>query len=48
MVALGWAGQLSDERAPTVLAAIEKAKIPVMLIPVKVEGGANGGADRHS
>jgi hypothetical protein len=47
LVALGWARQLSDGRAPTVLAALERAKIPVMLIPVKVEGGANGGADRN-
>ena len=47
LVALGWAKQLSDGRAPTVLAALERAKIPVMLIPVKVEGEVDGGADRH-
>jgi nucleotide-binding universal stress UspA family protein len=44
LVALGWARQLSDGRAPAVFAAIERAKISVMLIPVKVEGGRNGGA----
>jgi len=47
LIALGWAQQLSDGRGPTVRAAIERAKIPVMLIPVRVQGGANGGSNRH-
>jgi len=47
LIALGWAQQLSDGRGPVVRATIERAKIPVMLIPVTVQGGANGGSHRH-
>jgi hypothetical protein len=42
LIVLGWAQQLSDGRAPVVRAALERSKIPVMLVPVSVEGGDDG------
>ena len=39
VVVFGWARQLSEGRAPVVRAALERSTIPVMLIPVSVEGG---------
>jgi nucleotide-binding universal stress UspA family protein len=39
LIVLGWAQQLSGGRAPVVRAALERSKIPVMLIPVRVGGG---------
>ena len=39
LIVLGWAQQLSDGRAPVVRAALERSKIPVMLIPVSLGGG---------
>ena len=39
LVVLGWAQQLSDDRGPVVRAVLERAKLPVMLIPVSVRGG---------
>ena len=39
LVVLGWARQLSDDRSPVVRAVLERSKLPVMLIPVSVEGG---------
>ncbi|HET6643175.1 MAG TPA: universal stress protein [Gaiellaceae bacterium] len=41
LIVLGWAQELSSGRAPVVRAALERSKIPVMLIPVSVEGEAN-------
>lgn len=41
LIVLGWAQQLSHGRAPVVRAVLERSKIPVMLIPVSVEGEAN-------
>jgi 4-hydroxy-tetrahydrodipicolinate synthase len=39
LVVLGWAPELSDDRASVVRAVLERSKIPVMLIPVSVRGG---------
>ena len=36
VIALGWAQQLSPDRAPVVKAALERAQVPVMLIPVTI------------
>ncbi|HET8872811.1 MAG TPA: universal stress protein [Gaiellaceae bacterium] len=44
LIVLGWAQQLSHGRAPIVRATLERSKIPVMLIPVSVEGEANARA----
>jgi nucleotide-binding universal stress UspA family protein len=44
LIVLGWAQQLADGRAPVVRAALERSKIPVMLIPVSVGGEGDGGA----
>jgi nucleotide-binding universal stress UspA family protein len=41
LIVLGWEQQLSEGRAPVVSAALERSKIPVMLIPVTVGGGDN-------
>jgi nucleotide-binding universal stress UspA family protein len=41
LIVLGWAQQLSHGRAPVVRATLERSKIPVMLIPVSVEGEPN-------
>lgn len=39
LIVFGWAQQLSEGRAPVVGAALERSKIPLMLIPVSVGGG---------
>jgi nucleotide-binding universal stress UspA family protein len=39
LIVFGWAQHLAEGRAPVVRAALERSKIPVMLIPVSVEGG---------
>jgi nucleotide-binding universal stress UspA family protein len=39
LIVFGWAQQLADGRALVVRAALERSTIPVMLIPVSVEGG---------
>jgi nucleotide-binding universal stress UspA family protein len=39
LIVFGWAQQLAEGRAPVVRAALERSTIPVMLIPVSVEGG---------
>jgi nucleotide-binding universal stress UspA family protein len=41
LIVFGWAQQLAEGRAPVVRAALERSKIPVMLIPVTVGGGDN-------
>jgi nucleotide-binding universal stress UspA family protein len=41
LIVLGWAQQLSDGRAPVVRAALERSTVPVLLVPVSVEGGAD-------
>jgi nucleotide-binding universal stress UspA family protein len=39
LIVFGWAQQLAEGRAPVVRAALERSTVPVMLIPVSVEGG---------
>jgi nucleotide-binding universal stress UspA family protein len=36
LVALGWASELAEARSPIVHAALARAKVPVMLVPVRV------------
>jgi nucleotide-binding universal stress UspA family protein len=36
LIALGWAQELSEGRAPVVRAALERSRVPVMLMPVHV------------
>lgn len=36
LIALGWSQQLAPDRAPVVRATLERARVPVMLVPVKV------------
>jgi nucleotide-binding universal stress UspA family protein len=36
LIALGWAQELAPGRAPTVRAALERAHVPVMLVPVQL------------
>jgi hypothetical protein len=36
IIALGWTQQLAPGRAPIVRAALARAKVPVMLVPVDV------------
>lgn len=38
LIVLGWARQLVPGRAPTVRAALERAHVPVMLVPVRPAG----------
>jgi hypothetical protein len=35
LIALGWAQELADDRAPVVRAALERGGLPVMLVPVR-------------
>lgn len=44
LVALGWAQQLSAGRAPVVRAALERSRVPVMLVPVHVPAEVREGA----
>jgi nucleotide-binding universal stress UspA family protein len=37
LIALGWAQELSEGRAPVVRSALERSRVPVMLVPVRVE-----------
>jgi nucleotide-binding universal stress UspA family protein len=37
LIALGWAQELSEGRAAVVRAALERSRLPIMLIPVRVE-----------
>jgi nucleotide-binding universal stress UspA family protein len=39
LIALGWAGSLASGRAPVVRAALERSRVPVMLVPVQPSGG---------
>jgi nucleotide-binding universal stress UspA family protein len=39
LIVFGWAQQLAEGRAPVVRAALKRSTVPVMLIPVSVEGG---------
>jgi hypothetical protein len=36
IIALGWSQQLAEGRAPIVRAALARAKVPIMLVPVGV------------
>jgi nucleotide-binding universal stress UspA family protein len=36
LIALGWAQELSPGRAPVIRAALERSRVPVMLVPVHV------------
>jgi Universal stress protein family len=41
LVALGWAQELSEGRASVVRATLERSRVPVMLVPVRVVRGSN-------
>jgi nucleotide-binding universal stress UspA family protein len=43
VIALGWAQELAPDRAPTVRAVLERAHVPVLLVPV--QASAEGVAD---
>jgi nucleotide-binding universal stress UspA family protein len=42
LIALGWSQQLSSARAPVVRETLERAPLPVLLIPVSTEGEIDG------
>lgn len=44
LIALGWAQELSPGRAPVVRAALERSRVPVMLVPVHVQSELREGA----
>lgn len=46
IVALGWAQELAEGRAPIVRAALTRAKLPVMLVPVGVPAAGRGSIAR--
>jgi nucleotide-binding universal stress UspA family protein len=41
LVALGWAQELREGRAPVVRATLERSRVPVMLVPVRVVTGSS-------
>jgi nucleotide-binding universal stress UspA family protein len=41
LVALGWAQELREGRAPVVRRTLERSRVPVMLVPVRVVGGSS-------
>jgi nucleotide-binding universal stress UspA family protein len=53
LIALGWSGQLSRERAPVVRETLERSRLPVLLIPVELgaprerKAEVLTGSDRH-
>jgi nucleotide-binding universal stress UspA family protein len=46
LIALGWAQQLRPGRAPVVRSALERAGVPVMLVPVRVAAEAEAVSPR--
>jgi nucleotide-binding universal stress UspA family protein len=49
LIALGWAQELAADRAPVVRAALERARLPVFLIPVvSVDGDPAESADERA
>ena len=38
LIALGWSQELSSTRAPVVRETLERAPLPVLLVPVSAEG----------
>jgi universal stress protein family protein len=40
LVALGWAQELTEGRAPVVRATLERSRVPVMLVPVRFVAGS--------
>ncbi len=41
LIALGWSQELSSARAPVVRETLERARLPVLLVPVSAEGEIN-------
>jgi hypothetical protein len=44
LVALGWSQELAEGRAPVVRGTLERSRLPILLVPVRLVGSGQSGA----